>query len=78
MLMSAFRPPRQLPDRPLRTWPSVLLVGFVVGAKQVSIVRVVRPIPLGAPSAQRSVSAYIALENSANNVLTFFLMLLFT
>ena len=71
MLMSAFRPPRQLPDRPLRTWPSVLLVGFVVGAKQVSIVRVVWPIPLGASCAQRPAYAFGALGFGANIVLTF-------
>ena len=34
--------------------------------------RVVCPIPLGAPSAQRSVSAYGTLGIGTNNALTFF------
>ena len=72
MLGKAFRPQRQRPDRPLRPWPHPPSQRSV-GAKEVAVVRVVWTIPLGAPSAQRSVSAYFALGASANNVLTFFL-----
>ena len=73
MLMSAFRPQRQLPDRPLRTWPSVLLVGFEVGAICLGGSHRGCPSADFAPSAQRSVSAFGALGTSANIVLTFFL-----
>ena len=70
MLMSAFRPWRQLPDRPLRPWLRIS-AQRVVGAKQVPVVRVVWTIPLGAPSAQRSVSAFGALGASAINAVAF-------
>jgi len=71
MLSKAFRPWHQLPDQPLRPWPSAFLAGFEVGAKQVSFVRVVWTIPLGASCAQRPASAFGALELGAINVLTF-------
>jgi len=70
MLMSAFRPPRQCLDRPLRPWPHPPSQRGV-GAKEVAVVRVVWTIPLGASCAQRPAYAFGALGVRANNVLTF-------
>ncbi|MBO5218724.1 MAG: hypothetical protein J6C52_04785, partial [Clostridia bacterium] len=71
-LGKAFRPPRQLPDRPLRPWPRISAPSWRWGEMGVVFARSVDDTLL-ASCAQRPASAFGALELGAINVLTFFL-----